>query len=306
MTRARGQSPTSARPLLAELSDLVADLGMEPSGAAEPDPATAPSPPRAAAARPSRPAAPRRRPRRAIPHDDPWTALELALTEIAEARALSWPAPTLPLAPGEEPWSLLAAAAPIPAQERRRTRRRPFRRARGAVAGAFGRLRGGGLRTVVSAGALLVAVAVGLIGSDFLDHPLVHTGGPAEASVSQGMTLSDLRATAASSEVLAANAAAESDFAAPVNSVVLSATVGGGTRDGSVEFKVQRLAGPGEAVATEVADGLRTLAADGTNQVSFAVHGVGGPLQPGTYQVEVLHGERGLGSAQFTVSAAPQ
>jgi hypothetical protein len=29
MSRARGQSPVSARPLLAELSDLVADLGME-------------------------------------------------------------------------------------------------------------------------------------------------------------------------------------------------------------------------------------------------------------------------------------
>src|SRR5437879_3936125 len=110
MSRARGQAPTSARPLLAELSDLVVDLGLETSGATVAAPATAAPEPGRHEPRPTpRAAAPARRTRRPIAHDDPWTALELALTALAETRAITWPAPTLPLAPGEEPWSLLAA-----------------------------------------------------------------------------------------------------------------------------------------------------------------------------------------------------
>src|SRR5438270_8871614 len=107
MSRARGQSPVSARPLLAELSDLVADLGMEAPGAPlRQAPAEHPrldsttavavaAPAEAAPDRRSAPARSRtaRRPGRSAPETggDPWTDLELALAAAGEARSLTWP-----------------------------------------------------------------------------------------------------------------------------------------------------------------------------------------------------------------------
>ena len=248
-----------------------------------------------------------RRPGRSAPETggDPWTDLELALAAAGEARSLTWPAPIVPLGPGEEPWSLLAAAQPIPAFPRHQVirRRRPLRRVGGALAGAVSRLRGGGVRTVISTVALLVAVGVAVVTTDFFGHPLVHTSGPAEASVSQGVTLAGLRVTQAASEAAAANSPAQSAFTSPVNSVVVTGTLGGVTEGTSIEFKVQRLAGPGETDGTPVADGSRALGSSGIAQVGFTIHAAGGPLRPGTYQVDVLHGARDLGVVQFTVSA---
>jgi hypothetical protein len=275
--KARPQRPSAdVRGLMAELGDMVEDLGLETPTPATSGPAAPPSPPASA------PAGSAAAPDAA----EPVAAVPMWESADAEPAATLWQAFSPHLADSApRPWTPEAAMAPLPPEAppgaRARTAARPARSLR-SLRISLQPVRPH-LFTVVTAVALAAAVAV----VTFSRLDLGHTSGPAQPVTSVGFNVTGLRTVAAASPQQVRGAATVKTFLTTASQIYLDITY----RQASPEDTLRVIillqpgsGGPEQTVSDETHSHL-----DRGGEIALTVEAPTGGFLPGTYTVRALH-----------------
>jgi len=275
---ARPQRPSAddVRGLMAELGELVQDLGLE-TPPAEPPPAQADTAPPPAAEPPPAP--------EAVPM---WEAAEAPPAALA---------PTLAIAPqrlDEAPraWSPAAAMVviePAAPPQGHRTRALPV----------SSRTRRPHAFTIVTALAVLVAGAV----FAFSRLDLGHTTGPTQPVSQVAFEVTGLRTVAAASAAEVSRQPLTTRFPSTVAAVYLDVTYRNVAAADAMRVVILLQPDLGNAPQSTVSDQTHT-GLDPGGEVVLTVPAPGGGFTPGTYTVRVLHDGHLEQTATFQVSQA--
>lgn len=201
-----------------------------------------------------------------------------------------WPAPTVPLADGMRPWSVIAATRPLPPLQ-------PAGVVPAPVVQGHSRA-----MTVTAAVAMVVAILV-IVATRI---SLVRTPGPDHASVQPNFTVSQMRTVEAATESGVDQAPSTTTFASTVPGIYVVVTFSGAGEGDRLELRVTREAPTAGDQPVGIDDTTYPVTTAGSGVAHFLLHDPQGvPLPPGRYTVTAVHGTRTVGSVAFQVVEVP-